>query len=135
MSRDFCNERTLPTMKMKKKTLLHDINYEFNSGKIYGLYGRNGFGKTMVLRVITGLIMPSSGEIAMYEIILHKDIYFPANISVIIENTALLHQYVAYINLKILAKIKNIATATDEDIKLNIEGSLRKDSCFYDGTI
>ncbi|WP_350300346.1 ABC transporter ATP-binding protein [Peribacillus frigoritolerans] len=105
--------------KMKKKTLLHDINYEFNSGKIYGLYGRNGSGKTMLLRAIAGLIMPSSGEIAIDEKILHKDISFPANISVIIENTSLLHQYDAYTNLKILAKIRNIAT--DEDIKLNIK--------------
>lgn len=53
--------------KMKKKTLLHDINYEFNGGKIYGLYGRNGSGKTMLLRAIAGLIMPSSGEIAIDE--------------------------------------------------------------------
>jgi ABC-2 type transport system ATP-binding protein len=104
---------------MKKKTLLHDINYEFNSGKIYGLYGRNGSGKTMLLRAIAGLIMPSSGEIAIDEKILHKDISFPANSSVIIENTSLLHQYDAYTNLKILAKIRNIAT--DEDIKANIK--------------
>ncbi|MGV2445540.1 UNVERIFIED_CONTAM: ABC transporter ATP-binding protein [Bacillus sp. ATCC 13368] len=104
---------------MKKKTLLHDINYEFNCGKIYGLYGRNGSGKTMLLRAIAGLIMPSSGEIAIDEKILHKDISFPANISVIIESTSLLHQYDAYTNLKILAKIRNIAT--DEDIKANIK--------------
>ncbi|MFJ7367108.1 ATP-binding cassette domain-containing protein [Peribacillus frigoritolerans] len=104
--------------KMKKKTLLNDINYEFNSGKIYGLYGRNGSGKTMLLRAIAGLIMPSSGEIAIDEKILHKDISFPANSSVIIENTSLLHQYDAYTNLKILAKIRNIAS--DEDIKANI---------------
>ncbi|MFJ7471455.1 ATP-binding cassette domain-containing protein [Peribacillus frigoritolerans] len=105
--------------KMKKKTLLNDINYEFNSGKIYGLYGRNGSGKTMLLRAIAGLIMPSSGEIAIDEKILHKDISFPANSSVIIENTSLLHQYDAYTNLKILAKIRNIAS--DEDIKANIK--------------
>ncbi|XHU80934.1 ABC transporter ATP-binding protein [Peribacillus simplex] len=104
---------------MRKKTLLHDINYEFNSGKIYGLYGRNGSGKTMLLRAIAGLIMPSSGEIAIDEKILHKDISFPANIGVIIENTSLLHQYDAYTNLKILAKIRNIAT--DEEIKANIK--------------
>ncbi|GAB6259065.1 ATP-binding cassette domain-containing protein [Peribacillus sp. N1] len=105
--------------KKMKKTLLHDINYEFNSGKIYGLYGRNGSGKTMLLRAIAGLIMPSSGEIAIDEKILHKDISFPANISVIIENTSLLHQYDAYTNLKILSKIRNIAT--DEDIELAIK--------------
>ncbi|MGZ9819908.1 ATP-binding cassette domain-containing protein [Peribacillus simplex] len=103
--------------KMRKKTLLHDINYEFNGGKIYGLYGRNGSGKTMLLRAIAGLIMPSSGEISIDEKILHKDISFPSNISVIIENTSLLHQYDAYTNLKILSKIRNIAT----DIELAIK--------------
>ncbi|WP_144553051.1 ATP-binding cassette domain-containing protein [Peribacillus simplex] len=105
--------------QMKKKTLLHDINYEFSGGKIYGLYGRNGSGKTMLLRAIAGLIMPSSGEISIDEKILHKEISYPANISVIIENTSLLHQYDAYTNLKILAKIRNIAT--DEDIKMAIK--------------
>lgn len=69
--------------KIRKKTLLHDINYEFNRGNIYGLYGRNGSGKTMLLRAMAGLTMPSSGEIAIDEKILHRDISFPANMTLI----------------------------------------------------
>lgn len=51
------------TKKMKKREVLRDITYTFQDGKIYGLYGRNGSGKTMLLRAICGLIFPTSGEI------------------------------------------------------------------------
>ena len=44
--------------KFKKKTVLNDISYTFESGKIYGIYGINGSGKTMLLRIISGLVFP-----------------------------------------------------------------------------
>lgn len=104
---------------IKKKYILKDIEYEFQSGKIYGLYGRNGSGKTMLLRAIAGLIIPNTGEVSIDGKVLHKDISFPPSISVIIENTTLLPQYDAFTNLKILAKIKK--TASDEDIRTALE--------------
>ncbi|MED3934600.1 ATP-binding cassette domain-containing protein [Priestia sp. YIM B13446] len=101
--------------KIKKQYVLKDINYTFDTGMIYGLYGRNGSGKTMLLRALSGLIRPSEGSILIDNKKLHEDISFPPSIGVIIENTSLLPQYDAFTNLKILAKIKNIAS--DEDIK------------------
>lgn len=101
--------------KIKKQYVLKDINYTFDTGMIYGLYGRNGSGKTMLLRALSGLIRPSEGSILIDNKKLHEDISFPPSIGIIIENTSLLPQYDAFTNLKILAKIKNIAS--DEDIK------------------
>ena len=49
--------------KFKKKTILNDISYTFETGKIYGIYGINGSGKTMLLRIISGLVFPTSGSI------------------------------------------------------------------------
>lgn len=107
------------TKTIKGRTILDNINFTFENGTIYGLYGRNGSGKTMLLRAIAGLIYPTSGKIIFDDKVLHKDISFPPSVGVIIENTSLLPQYDAFTNLKILAKIKN--TATDEDIKHAIE--------------
>lgn len=99
---------------IKKQTVLDNINYTFERGKIYGLYGRNGSGKTMLLRAIAGLITPTSGKILIDEKELHKDLDFPPNTGVIIEHTSLLPQFDAYTNLKNLSKIRKIAS--DDDI-------------------
>lgn len=102
--------------KFKEKIVLKNINFTFEKGTIYGLHGRNGSGKTMLLRAIAGLIFPTEGRIIFDgEKVLHKDLSFPPSVGVIIENTNLLPQYDAVTNLKILAKIKNVAG--DDDIK------------------
>lgn len=100
--------------KLSSRPILTDINYTFDYGKIYGLYGHNGSGKTMLLRAIAGLIVPDSGKIVIDGKQLHKDISFPPSIGLVIENMNLLPQYNAFDNLKILSKIKK--TATDDDI-------------------
>lgn len=105
--------------KMKNKTILSNINYTFEKGKIYGLYGRNGSGKTMLLRAISGLILPSQGKVIIGDQELNKDIDFPNSIGVVIEHTDLFPQYDGITNLEILAKIKNVATT--DDIKEAIE--------------
>ncbi|WP_110928208.1 ABC transporter ATP-binding protein [Bacillus massiliglaciei] len=105
--------------KIKKTSVLSDINLEFENGKIYGVFGRNGSGKTMLLRSIAGLIIPTSGKIIVDGKELHNDISFPPNLGIIIENMELLPQFNAYKNLKMLSKIKKVAT--DQDIEDAIE--------------
>lgn len=100
--------------EIKGKTILNNISYTFESGTIYGLHGRNGSGKTMLLRAIAGLIIPNSGEIIVDGKVIGKDIEFPESMGIIIENMSLLPEYTAFENLKLLAKIKKVAT--DEDI-------------------
>ena len=104
---------------IKSRPILNNVSYNFEYGKIYGLYGHNGSGKTMLSRAIAGLLVPDSGSVVIDGKVLHKDMSFPPSIGIVIENMNLLPQYNAFDNLKILGKIKK--TATDEDIKTALE--------------
>lgn len=104
---------------IKSGPILNNVSYNFEYGKIYGIYGHNGSGKTMLLRAIAGLLVPDSGSVVIDGKVLHKDMSFPPSIGIVIENMNLLPQYNAFDNLKILGKIKK--TATDEDIKTALE--------------
>lgn len=104
---------------IKSRPILNNVSYNFEYGKIYGIYGHNGSGKTMLLRAIAGLLVSDSGSVVIDGKVLHKDMSFPPSIGIVIENMNLLPQYNAYDNLKILGKIKK--TATDEDIKTALE--------------
>lgn len=104
---------------IKSRPILNNVSYNFEYGKIYGLYGHNGSGKTMLLRAIAGLLVPDSGSVVIDGKVLHKDMSFPPSIGIVIENMNLLPQYNAFDNLKILGKIKK--TATDGDIKTALE--------------
>ena len=104
---------------IKSRPILNNVSYNFEYGKIYGIYGHNGSGKTMLLRAIAGLLVPDSGSAVIDGKVLHKDMSFPPSIGIVIENMNLLPQYNAFDNLKILGKIKK--TATDEDITTALE--------------
>lgn len=101
------------TKEIRKKTVLSNVNAEFESGKIYGLHGRNGSGKTMLLRAICGLILPTEGRVLIDGKTVGKDIEFPDSVGLIIENMTMLPDFSAYDNLNMLAKIKKIATQDD----------------------
>ena len=100
---------------IKNNMILDNVNLTFESGHVYGLVGRNGSGKTMLLRAICGLIFPDSGKVIIDGKQLHKDISFPESCGIIIENTDLLPNFSAFDNLKMLSEIKN--TANDNMIK------------------
>ncbi len=108
--------------RLKKRDVLKNVNFEFNSGKIYGLHGRNGSGKTMLLRAISGLILPDSGEVVIDGQVIGKDIDFPQSVGIIIEHMTLADEYSAFKNLEMLAKIKKIATKDDITNALNAVG-------------
>ena len=99
---------------IKKAPILRDINLEFTGGKVYGLRGKNGSGKTMLMRAICGLITPDSGIIDIDGKILGKDISFPESIGVLIENPSFIGNYTGLKNLKVLASIQN--RAGDEEV-------------------
>ena len=104
---------------IKNNKILDNVNLTFESGHVYGLVGRNGSGKTMLLRAICGLIFPDSGKVIIDGKQLHKDISFPESCGIIIENTDLLPNFSAFDNLKMLSEIKN--TANDNMIKTAIQ--------------
>mgnify|MGYP003321914604 CR=1 FL=1 len=60
-------------LTLSKNTILNNISVGFEKGKIHGLIGRNGSGKTMLLKCICGFIKPDSGEIKVFDKIIGKD--------------------------------------------------------------
>ena len=98
---------------------MDNVSYTFKSGFVYGLYGQNGSGKTMLLRAISGLINLDSGSIFIDGEKLHDKIEFPPETGIVIENMELLPECSAKRNLQMLAKIKNIAD--EKDIIFSLE--------------
>lgn len=94
------------TKKIKNATVLKDICLEMKGGTVYGIQGKNGSGKTMLMRAISGLIRPTSGRIVINGEQLHKNISIPRSIGLLLENPSLLPEYDASQNLKLLAKMQ-----------------------------
>ena len=94
------------TKKIKNATVLKDICLEMKGGTVDGLQGKNGSGKTMLMRAISGRIRPTSGRIVINGEQLHKNISIPRSIGLLLENPSLLPEYDASQNLKLLAKMQ-----------------------------
>ena len=103
------------TKIIKHNTVIDNVSLTVNSGKITGLKGVNGSGKTMLMRLVSGLILPTSGEIIIDGETLGKDITFPRSIGTLIENPAFLDNYSGFQNLKLLASIQG--KISDKEIR------------------
>ena len=104
---------------IKKTTVLSNINVSFESGKIYGLAGKNGSGKTMLMRTICGLIMPSEGNIYFDDKEMHRDFSFPPSLGTLIEYPSFIDSYTGFKNLQIISRIINLIS--DEEIRKTLE--------------
>ena len=104
---------------IKNNKILDNVNLTFESGHVYGLVGRNGSGKTMLLRAICGLIFPDSGKVIIDGKQLHKDISFPESCGIIIENTDLLPNFSAFDNLKMLSANDNMIKSAIKSVGLD----------------
>jgi len=91
--------------KFKDITVLNNITVSFEKSKVHGLIGRNGSGKTMLMKCICGLVPLTSGTISVNSRIIGKETAVPKNIGVIIETPGFLPGYSAYSNLKFLAAL------------------------------
>jgi len=85
--------------------VLININASFDDGKIHGLIGRNGSGKTVLLKCICGLIRPSSGSIVISGKQIGKDIEMPESFAALIENPGFLPNYSGEANLSFLMSV------------------------------
>ena len=94
-----------------KKEILKDISIELESGKVYGFVGKNGSGKTMLFRALSGLMDISSGKIFLDNKELHKDMR-------VIENAGLYPELTGFNNLKMLSKLNK--KIDDEQIRKTI---------------
>lgn len=93
-------------LTLGKTEILKDISVSFECGKIHGLIGRNGSGKTMLMKCICGFVKPNSGEITVGGKRVGKDCDFPQSMGVIIETPAFIPYYSGYKNLKLLAELR-----------------------------
>lgn len=75
---------------------------------MYGLKGRNGAGKTMLMRAVSGLIRPTEGYVEVDGRKVGKDISFPENMGILLEHPGFIGEYTGYDNLKVLADIRGV---------------------------
>ena len=99
----------------KSAEVLKNINLTLESGKVIGLKGKNGSGKTMLMRAISGLILPTSGKVYINDKELGRHISFPPSIGILIENPSFISNYTGFKNLKIRASIQN--RISDDEIR------------------
>ena len=92
--------------KIKNTPILTDINLNLEPGVVYGFVGRNGSGKTMLFRALSGLMKIDSGEIMYQNEVLHKDFPILPNLGITIENAGLYPEFTGFKNLQLLAKLK-----------------------------
>lgn len=104
--------------KIGKKEILKDINLQLKNGMVYGFVGRNGSGKTMLFRALSGLMTVTSGKILLDGKELHKDMRVLDNMGIVIENAGLYPELTGFENLKLLAKLNK--KIDDRQIKLAI---------------
>lgn len=105
--------------KLSGNFVVNDICMDLESGEVAGLRGVNGSGKTMLLRLMAGLIYPTVGRVLIDGKELGKDISFPDSIGILIESPAFLNVYTGYQNLSMLAGIRG--RITEEKIRQVLE--------------
>lgn len=93
------------TKSVKKRTILDDINLSLEKGNVYGFVGHNGSGKTVLFKIIAGIIYADSGEVLIDGKIVNAATAYPVTRGVMIENVGLWPYLGAKENLEILAGI------------------------------
>lgn len=95
--------------------VLKEINLSIEEGTICGLIGLNGSGKTVLMKIMCGFLLPDTGEVYIRRRKIGKDCDFPENVGVIIETPGFSQFISGFKNLKNLASIQK--KITDEDIR------------------
>ena len=101
------------TLTFGKQRILNGIDAEFPSGQIHGLVGRNGSGKTMLLKCISGFVRPTGGTILIDGQPLSTNGNFPENMGILLETPGFLPYVSGYRNLNMLAQLRGKIGTTD----------------------
>lgn len=88
-----------------KEQILHEITHTFEAGKVHGIVGNNGSGKTVLFKCICGFVKPTSGKIIVSGQEIGRDCDFPGDIGIIIETPGFLTYQSGFRNLQILASL------------------------------
>lgn len=95
------------TKKFKDQLILENVSTFFNDGKIIGITGENGSGKSVLFKLIAGFEQPNLGEIIVDDVNITKKNVFPQNMGVLIEDPSFLGNLSGFQNLALLASIQN----------------------------
>lgn len=99
--------------RFKNENVLNGISYSFESGKIYSIVGRNGSGKSVLLKIIAGLYLQDKGNVLFDNKNYNMINEIPNNLGIVIEQPSFINDLTGLENLKILASIRNVATERD----------------------
>ena len=108
------------TKSFKGIKILDNVNITFKSKKITALVGRNGSGKSVLLKLLCGLYLPTEGEILFDNINYNLNDDHPPNTRALIEKPNFLDELTGYENLKLLAKIQNLISDKEINESLKI---------------
>ena len=86
--------------------VLRDVHHDFEAGKIHGIVGNNGSGKTVLFKCICGFLFPSKGKIMVDYEQVGRDMDFPEDMGIIIETPGFLPALTGFKNLQLLASLK-----------------------------
>lgn len=95
------------SLNLNKRQILNHISLKFENGKIYGLVGNNGCGKTMLMKCMCGFIRPTSGSVTGDGKVIGKDVDYLPDAGIIIETPGFIPYYSGIKNLKVLAGIRH----------------------------
>lgn len=100
--------------RFKSHTVIDQVTVKFESGHIYGLWGRNGTGKSVFLKLLCGFYFPTEGEVLFDGVNYSEKKEFPESLRVFIEQPSFFPDMTGFENLKLLADIQK--KITDDDI-------------------
>ncbi len=95
------------TKKFKENTVIKNTTLTFEGGHIYGLFGRNGSGKSVFQKLVCGLYTPTTGQILLDGKDINEKNAYPTNIRGQIENPSFFPDMSGFQNLELLAEIQN----------------------------
>lgn len=101
-----CIEVQNVVKRFRDQVVLKNVSISFEKGKIHGIVGRNGSGKTVLFKCICGLMHPEEGVILVNGKRVGRDVDMPEDIGAIIEAPGFLPNYSGYKNLRFLANIR-----------------------------
>lgn len=119
------------TKKFKDNVILENVNLVFESGKIYGLIGRNGSGKSIFLKILCGFYEPSNGQILYDGEDIIKEEKYPPSTRALIEKPNFIPDLTGKQNLLLLASIQNIIGEKEIDESMKILGLTPNDNKKY----
>ncbi len=119
------------TKVIGKHKVIDQVSCTMQTGNITGLKGINGSGKTMMMRLIAGLIYPTEGQVIVDGKSVGKEISFPPSLGIMLENPSFLNPYSGYENLKLLAGINHKISADEIDGALSRVGLLENKDKAY----